>query len=353
MAALLVLLPAVAPAAEPQVAFTFADPRIDESSGLVSASRSDVLFTHNDSGDDARFFAVGPDGATRTVYALPGVQARDWEDMARGPDEEGRSSLWLGDIGDNDTRRDLGVLVHRVREPVPGTATTVTTEAPTSFRLRYEDGPRDAEALLVHPRTGRLLIVSKAFTGGPVVYAAPAALDPSGPNLLTRVAEIDLAPTGTPGGPTGIGGLGQILVTAGDIAPDGTRVALRTYTDLYEWTVDGDDVAGAFAGKPTVTPLPDTRQGEGLAYSSDGQSLLTSSEGVGSPVHRVPAAATGAGAGGSPGAGPGRPAAEPPRAVDRTERGFTLPGWVVPAAAAAVLAGAVWLIPRRRRREHR
>lgn len=331
------------------MAFTFADPRIDESSGLVSASRSDVLFTHNDSGDSARFFAVGPDGATRTVYTLPGVQARDWEDIARGPDEQGRSSLWLGDIGDNDGRRDLGVLVHRVREPVPGSDKAVTTEAPTSFRLRYEDGPRDAETLLVHPRTGRLLIVSKAFTGPPVVYAAPAVLDPGGPNQLTRVGEVDLVPTGTPGGPTGLGGLGQILVTAGDIAPDGTRVALRTYTDLYEWTVQGDDVAGAFAGKPIVTPLPATRQGEGLAYSADGRSLLTSSEGVGTPVHRLASRAGTAAPGTSPAASPGPPPAEP-RAVELRERGFILPSWVVPAAAVAVLVSVLAVLPRRRRR---
>ena len=78
------------------VAFAFEDPRITESSGLASASTPGVVYTHNDSGDAARFFAVGPDGRTRTVYTVPGVQVRDWEDMARGPDERGRSSLWLG-----------------------------------------------------------------------------------------------------------------------------------------------------------------------------------------------------------------------------------------------------------------
>ena len=343
----------MAPAADPEVVFTFADPRIDESSGLASASRSDALFTHNDSGDDARFFAVGPDGATRTVYVLPGVQARDWEDMARSPDEQGRSSLWLADIGDNDGRRDNGVLVHRVPEPVPGTAKSITTEAPTSFRLRYPDGPRDAETLLVHPRTGRLLVVSKPLTGGAGVYAAPAGLDPSGPNLLTRVGQVDLDPTGTPGGPSGIGRLGQVLVTAGDIAPDGTRVALRTYTDLYEWTVEGDDVEGAFAATPTVTPLPATRQGEGLAYSADGKSLFISSEGAGAPVHRL-ASKAGTAVGASPGASPGGGAAAPGRAPDGGGsieiREVVLPGWALPAAAAAVLAGVILTGRRRRRR---
>ena len=283
---MLPLLLAAAVLADPAVAFTFQDPRISESSGLASSSTAGIVFTHNDSGDDARFFAVDDQGRTRTVYALPGVQARDWEDMARGPDEDGRSSLWLGDIGDNNAKRDLGLLVHRVREPEPTRRERVTTEEPTSFRLRYPDGPGDAEALLVHPRTGRLYVVTKPLAGPAKVYAAPAALDAEGPNALELVASVDLEPTGTPGGP-GIGSLAQLLVTSGDIAPDGRHLALRTYTDVYEWPLQGDDVAAALRGTPTVTPLPETRQGEGLAYSTDGDALLLSTEGAGAPVHRL------------------------------------------------------------------
>ena len=272
---------------EALIAFTFQDPRISESSGLASASTPGIVYTHNDSGDEARFFAVdAATGQTRTTYSLPDVQARDWEDMARGPDEDGASSLWLGDIGDNNAKRDRGLLVHRVREPRPTSRERVTTEAPTSFRLRYPDGPGDAEALLVHPTTGRLYVVTKPLSGGALVYAAPAELDASGPNVLEQVASIRLDTTGTPGGP-GIGGLAQLLVTAGDVAPDGRHVALRTYTDLYEWEVEGDDLGAALAGQPTVTPLPETRQGEGLAYTTDGRAVLLSTEGASAPVHRV------------------------------------------------------------------
>ena len=313
------------------VAFTFTDPRITESSGLATASTGELVYTHNDSGDDGRFFAVGPDGRTRTAYVLPGVEPRDWEDMARGPDEQGRSSLWLGDIGDNNAVRENGLLVHRVLEPEPTEREEVTTEPPTSFRLRYPDGPGDAETLLVHPRTGRLYVVTKPLAGTARVYAAPERLDPGGPNLLEQVAEAPTQATGTPGGP-GIGTLANYLVTAGDIAPDGSRVALRTYTDVYEWTVPGDDVAAAFDGEPTVTPLPEQRQGEGLAYTPDGEAVLLSSEGAGSEVLRValtrqadePAA---------------RPAAEP------AEPDEPLP-WGAIAAAAGVVA-VLLLVARR------
>ncbi|MCY7366494.1 MAG: hypothetical protein LH469_14470, partial [Frankiaceae bacterium] len=288
------------------VAFTFADPRISESSGLASSSAPGIVFTHNDSGDEARFFAVGDDGRTRTTYDLPDVRARDWEDMARGPDEQGRSSLWLGDIGDNNALRDQGILVHRVAEPEPTEREQVTTEPPTSFRLRYPDGPGDAEGLMVHPTTGRLYVVSKPLAGAARVYAAPQPLDPDGPNLLEQVASVTFSTTGTPGGP-GIGSFAQVLVTAADIAPDGSRIALRTYTDLYEWPLEGEDVGAALAGEPVVTPLPETRQGEGLTYTADSAAVLVSTEGEGTPVHRVPSGRV---------ERPAEPSAEPSR-VDR------------------------------------
>ena len=322
----------LASAASPSVVFRWQDPRIGESSGLATASSGEVVYTHNDSGDEARFFAVGLDGRTRTTYVLPGVEPRDWEDMARGPDEQGRSSLWLGDIGDNSASRENGLLVHRVAEPVAADQERVTTEAPTSFRLRYPDGPQDAEALLVHPRTGRLYLVTKPLSGTPRVYAAPQPLDAGAPNVLEQVAEAPTESTGTAGGP-GIGSFANSLVTAGDIAPDGTRVALRTYTDLYEWPVPGDDVAAAFDAEPTVTPLPPTEQGEGLAYAADGRSVLLSTEGAGSPVHRVvlpPSTAAGA-----PGPQPteGTGASSDPAAPD--------PGEVSPSSTTVVVLGGV------------
>jgi hypothetical protein len=324
-------------------------PAITESSGAASSSLSDDwFFTHEDSGAPAQFHAVATDGRLLATYVLPDVQARDWEDMARGPDEQGRSSLFLGDIGDNNARRELGLLVHRVAEPRPDPTRTdvqVTTEPPVSFRLRYDDGPGDAETLLVHPRSGRLYVVNKPLGGSAGLYAAPEVLDPDGPNGLTRVTSVNgVRATGTPGGP-GIGGVAQLLVTGGDVAPDGSRVALRTYTDLYEWPVVGDDLAAAVQGEPVVTPLPPTFQGEGVAYTRDGSALLLTSEGQGAPVHRVPAADLG-GPGGSarPGVAPG--------ADDQA------PLWRRPVVLAVVMGSVLVLLlarwgtrggPRRRR----
>jgi MYXO-CTERM domain-containing protein len=284
------------------------DPRIAESSGLVAGVRSDRLFTHNDSGDSARFFAVGSDGRTVATYQLRGVQARDWEDIERGP----RGSLWLADIGDNRSTRDLGVLVHRVQEPTGPSATV----AAVSYRLRYEDGPQDAEALLLSPRTGRLLVVTKSLAGGEV-YEAPAALGAGVANILRRVGHVPVPE-----------------VTAGDVSPDGSRVVLRNYTAAYEWDVAGDDIPAALRGEPSRIPLPRQPQGEGITYSRDGQALLVSSEGVGQPVYRLDRTATRAG---PPQLGPVQAPPGKPR------------GWRPVAGAAGLLLLVALVLIRRRR----
>ena len=240
---------------------TLRDARIGEASGLeASAVYDDVLYAHNDSGDTARFFAIGRSCRTQATYVLKGVQARDWEDISRGP----RNTLWLGDIGDNSSTRERGILIHRVPEPKPATG---TVEMPSvAFRFVYADGPHDAEALLVHPRTGQVMVVTKGFGGG-ALYAAPLPLQAAKPNVLQRVARVSIPE-----------------VTAGDISPDGSRVVLRNYAAAYEWDVQDGDVAAAMKEEPTRIPLPRSAQGEAITYSHDGRSLIVTSEGAGAAV---------------------------------------------------------------------
>ena len=293
---------------------TLLDQRISESSGIVaSAAYDDVLYTHNDSGDTARFFAITPTCRTRATYVLPGVQARDWEDISRGPGD----TLWLGDIGDNSAIRTLGILVHRVKEPALGGG--VVRLASTAYRLRYPDGPHDAEALLVHPRTGQLLVVTKGFGGGQV-FAAPLPLSASAPNVLRAVGRVPVPE-----------------VTGGDISPDGSRVVLRNYTAAYEWDVHGDDVAAALRGEPTRIPLPRSPQGEGITYTRDGRSLIVSSEGVGSPLQELRRTATAA-----------TPAAQPAHRGSSGHAHIALAGTVIGALALL----AVGLLGLRRTRHH-
>lgn len=284
--ALVALCAAALPATAAEEVCRFSDDRITESSGLVPAHRDDrVLFTHNDSGDEARFFAVDDRCRTLATYVLQGVDAVDWEDMASGPGPDGRQVLWFGDIGDNAMTRPE-ISVQRVLEPAAGRRGTFAVPS-TAFRLAYEDGAHDAETLLADPETGQLLVVTKTYAGLSVVYAAPVELVPDEVNVLTRVGEVLLPPSGTEGGP--VGPVSQLATTGGDVAPDGSRVVVRTYTDAYEWEVGEEGLSGALtAGAPYArTPLPPTAQGEAIGYGADSRTLWVSSEGAGAPVHRL------------------------------------------------------------------
>lgn len=257
-AAALCLVPAAPAQAEEPEAYLqtrLSDSRITESSGLArSGYDSRILWTHNDSGDEARLFAVNRDGDTEAVVRLGGTSAYDWEAVSRYRSPSGRSYLYVGDIGDNAEARSE-VVVHRVAEPTDLRDQTVW---PTSYRMRYEDGRHDAEALLVHPYTGRVYVVTKDGAG---VYAAPETLDPDGVNVLRRVASAPMT------------------VTDGAFLADG-RMVLRNYTAAF---------LSRGPGEPqVVVHLPGTAQGESLAVAPGNQAVLIGSEGTRSPVFWQP-----------------------------------------------------------------
>jgi hypothetical protein len=241
-----------------EVALRLHDPRIQESSGMALGRRHpEVLWTHNDSGDDARLFAVGPDGRTLATLTLAGVEARDWEGMAAGRDDRGRPALFVGDIGDNNGVWSE-VAVYRVGEPARLRDATVPA---VRYRLRYADGPHDAEALLVDPRRNRLYVATKGLAGGGL-YRAPARLAADRVNVLQRVARV------------------PPVVTDGAFAPGGRGFVLRDYQGAFAYTAPGRRV-GAFE-------LPLQFQGESITVSADGRSVLAGSEGPDSEVWRVP-----------------------------------------------------------------
>ena len=251
--------------------YRFADARLDEASGIAVGVRSPgVDYVQNDSGDSARFFAVNATtGRTAAVVTVPGATNVDWEDLAVAPDAAGRSSVWLADIGDNDGVRSE-VRVYRVDEPriaAGGRDRRVRASRPDVWRLRYPDGPVNAESLAVTP-SGTGYLVTKSLTGS-VVYRLPSSPDPDRVQTLVRVGTVP-----------------ALFATGAALSRDGSTLAVRTYTDAYVWSVRGNDVAAALRRTPTRLALPAQTQGEGIAI--DGDRLLVDSEGVHTAVYAVP-----------------------------------------------------------------
>jgi hypothetical protein len=250
-------------ARDDEVAFTIKDPRITESSGLAASARHPgVVYTHNDSGGVPTIYALGPDGGVKAVLTLAGAGARDWEGIAIGEDARGRPAIFVADIGDNLGGAWPYVTVYRVPEPSRLRSRTLR---PTRFRVTYEDGPRNAETIMINPRTNRLYLVSKLFGGK--IYEAPARLRTDGSNVVREVGD---APA---------------MATDGAFSPDGRTCVIRTYFGARLYSVGS-------GGRPGETiesiNLPIQVQGESVTYAADGRSLLVGSEGKKQPVYRVP-----------------------------------------------------------------
>lgn len=180
--------------------------------GMAPDPQTDGLWLAGPSADDG-VILHSADGREVSFGGDPlSVQALAWSG----------DRLWIADIGDESAERE-SVVVFRLGS-VAGGRTTYH-----AFDFEYDDGARDAKAMLISGR-GRIYIVTAGDDPG--IYRA--ALQPSRQelNTLTRVSD---APAG---------------VTDGTFLSDGATMALRTatgieYLDAFSWeTLATDTIVG-------------------------------------------------------------------------------------------------------------
>jgi hypothetical protein len=237
---------------------------LPEASGLALSQRiPGHLWTHNDS-DEPILFILDSRGSVTGRVQVAGATVVDWEAVAVGPCPSG-SCVFVGDIGDNNARRDR-ITVYRLPEPA-GANTAVPAEA---FHATYPDGPHDAETLLVAP-DGVIYIVTKGSTGPVALYRFPRS--PSGTSVrLERVGALRSA--------------GRVAdhqeITDGAVSPDGARVVLRTHHALLFYRT-AELLAGNWREEQIadLTPVAEP-QGEGVTLGPDNSVYLSGEGGGGS-----------------------------------------------------------------------
>jgi hypothetical protein len=255
---------------------------ISESSGLAaSLCQPDVLWTHNDSGGGEFIFAINSKGRHLGVWRVANARNADWEDIAAFKDASGTCFLYIGDIGNNKLER-VEHKVYRVKEPVISGAgassskkAPLETEPADAAAFKYPDSSHDAEALIVQPGTGDVYVLTKRIDGPSLVFRIKPMFGAS--------TEADMAgKVALPAVPNG-------LITGSSISPDGRRVILCDYSAGYELKLP--DNASGFGDIWNSTPVPvdlgDRKQGEAVAFSSDGPSIFATSEKKNSPVIQV------------------------------------------------------------------
>ncbi len=231
-----------------------------QSSGVaVSLEHPGVLWTHVDDGAHT-LYAISDQGRIVARFPLD-RKLTDWEDINLAPCPGGGSCLYLADLGDNYEEHRGGQIL-RVPEPDPAHPDTLS---PESFPVRFPDGPRDTEALLVLPGE-RIYVVTKGRNDPVTVYAYPPPLR-SDTVTLEEVQQLTDGPRIFPN-----------QVTGGAVAPDGRVMAIRTYTSLDFYRLSGDTLAPLAGGHVDLRPFREP-QGEGVGIGPDGEVALTSEGG--------------------------------------------------------------------------
>ncbi|MDB4151398.1 hypothetical protein OAC87_05315 [Pseudomonadales bacterium] len=264
---------------------------LNELSGLVKSRRfDDVYWAHNDSGDQARLFAIDHLGKIIFPSFLAGefhgeVSARgktpwpglpilvaanvDWEDIATDAEH-----LYIADMGNNgNARRDLGVYV--IPEPNPRAAELTR---PVSFLpIRYPEQREypaklwhyDSEALFVFQ--DKLYFITKhrqpgkidKFEVGAVLYRLDTRYTDRF-NILTRVDTHSA----------------MSVATGADLSPDGRYLAVISYRDLWLFEKPGANDQW-LSGTAYRLPLPwrESKQVEAVAWADNEQLVIGNEEG--------------------------------------------------------------------------
>src|SRR5437660_6139017 len=229
------------------------DLRIKESSGVVASRRyTDVFWTHNDGGGPKKqvLYAIDREGDTRTSFPVIAVTLHDWEDIAI--DDAGH--LYIGDIGNNDSKRDT-VAVYEIEEPNPQAGAGVVSPK-GAWNLKFPEAPFDCESLFVWKDQG--YVISKVFDKARAQIFRFPLKDANEPLTLELVATTKI----------------ESPVTGADISTDGTLLGLVAKNGAYVFRIDGD-VTRVTKTKPHHTKLKNMHI-EGCCLVPEG--LLATSE---------------------------------------------------------------------------
>lgn len=259
---------------------------LDEVSGLSrSLADPEILWALNDSGGLPALYRVGLNGEDLGRVDIAKTMNWDWEALAAFS-HQGQPALLIADVGDNDAVRDT-VTLYAVSDPGRRGASKLLWR----LDFRYEDGPRDCEAVAVDTETRHIYLLSKRDRV-PVLYRLPLPLStPEQPLTAERLGEIRPLPKAPSQNiknrpdPTRY----FSMPTALDFLSDGSGAVVLTPKDAYRYPrAKNQSWLAALRSKPTVVTLPHLRQTEAATVSADGKVLFVTSEKRPAPLLRMP-----------------------------------------------------------------
>lgn len=246
-----------------------------EPSGLVKSRLwKDVYWSHNDSGDLPRIFAVHRDGriypserygAAHGVH-IPDAVNVDWEDITT----DNKGNLIIADFGNSESNNRRDLCLYYIFEPHPSVGQTSVQKKVFFAYPDQKEVPSpvrnfDAEAIF-HAHDHVYILTKHRDDTGTTLYRLDSE-EPNKINMLTKLESFDTR--------------GE--VTGASVSEDGRRLAVLTYTGI--WLFDATEKERWFDGSIRWMPIEDD---EMEAITIDGDNLLISGDEGDGDLHEVP-----------------------------------------------------------------
>lgn len=236
--------------------------KLVELSGLAASKKHPgLLWTHNDSGNDAEIYLVDQKLNIKLTCKLPGVINRDWEDIAVGPGPDStKTYVYVGEIGDNDAIYPLKHL-YRFEEPdLDSTTQTFTVASFDTITFRFPDAIKDSEALMVHPITKDIYVLSKR-ENPVIVYALK--YPQSTTDTITAEKLVSLPIT---------------QIVSASMSASGREILMKNYETIYYWNIGDKPLTEALAAVPQQIEYDPEPQGEAITWAHNDAGFYTISE---------------------------------------------------------------------------
>jgi len=140
--------------------------------------------------------------------------------------------------------------------------------------LKYPDGPRDAETIMIDNIDRLLYIVSKR-EDSVRVYTGRLDWNKNDTVMLEKKNTIFFP-----------GPRREKWIVSGDISWDGSKVLLKSLSKVYYWEREsGEPVWKTLSRPPKELPYKREPQGEAICFDEKGTGYYTTSEGKNQPVY--------------------------------------------------------------------
>lgn len=238
---------------------------LGENSGIITF-RDSTIWLIEDRGNNDEIYHVDFKGRLLKKFEVKNAKNQDWEDLATDRD----GNIYIGDFGNNHNKRK-NLAIYKLPNPEIEKGAKIYAEKITfnypeqeAFPPKMAELNYDAEALFFHQ--GFLYVITKnrtvPFSGEAFIYKIPAKPGKHSAQLVGKfvTCKQDVI----------------CQVTAADISPDGTTIALLGYGKLWLFTdFKWDDFSN---GKMKTLNLGVSTQLESLCFWNDDTLLLSDEE---------------------------------------------------------------------------